>query len=108
MTENPRIELFSARVCPYAHRSRLVLMEKGIDFELTEIDLRNKPQRFLEVSAYGKVPALVRDGLAIYESAIINEYLEEVFPEPPLMPRDPGERASPVAHLDRLLRRPFP
>jgi glutathione S-transferase len=87
------IELFSARVCPYAHRTRLVLAEKGLDFELTEIDFKAKPRRFLEISRYGKVPALVHAGNEIYESAIINEYLEEAFPEPALMPTDPGLRA---------------
>lgn len=87
------LELFSARVCPYAHRSRLVLTEKGIDFTLTEIDLSNKPERFLKVSAYGKVPALIHNDIEIYESAIINEYLEENFPEPPLFPDSSAHRA---------------
>ncbi len=93
MTATPNIELFSARVCPFAHRTRLALLEKGLDFALTEIDFKNKPQHFLEVSRYGKVPAIVHDGTEVYESAIINEYLEEVFPEPRLMPQDPGRRA---------------
>ena len=57
MTNVHAIELFSARVCPYAHRTRLVLSEKGLDCALTEIDFKNKPQRFLEISRYGKVPA---------------------------------------------------
>ncbi|HEX9700858.1 MAG TPA: glutathione S-transferase family protein [Acidobacteriota bacterium] len=94
MTSDATIELFSARVCPYAHRTRLVLAEKGLEFDLTEIDFQNKPERFLKISRYGKVPAIVHDGNEIYESAIINEYLEEVFPDPPLMPQDPGRRAQ--------------
>ena len=94
MSDTTKMELFTARVCPYAHRTRLVLLEKGLDFELIEVDLQNKPERFLQVSAYGKVPALVHDGVEIYESAIINEYLEEVFPEPALMPKDPVTRAK--------------
>ena len=94
MSGDAAIELFSARVCPYAHRTRLVLAEKGLDFELTEIDFKDKPKRFLEVSRYGKVPAIVHDGNEIFESAIINEYLEEVFPDPPLMPKTPGLRAQ--------------
>jgi glutathione S-transferase len=76
MAASPDIELFSARVCPFAHRTRLALLEKGLDFALTEIDFKNKPQHFLEVSRYGKVPAIVHDGNEVYESAIINEYLE--------------------------------
>lgn len=94
MTTAPKIELFSAQVCPYAHRTRLALLEKGLDVDLVEIDFKNKPARFLAVSAYGKVPAIVHDGAEIYESHIINEYLEEVFPEPALMPKDPVTRAK--------------
>jgi glutathione S-transferase len=89
-----RIELFSARVCPYAHRTRLILREKGVEFEYTEVDLQNKPTRFLAVSPYGKVPALVHDGATIYESAIINEYLDEVFEHPRFMPQAPVPRAK--------------
>ena len=94
MTNTHKIELFSARVCPYAHRTRLALLEKGLEAELIEIDFKNKPKRFLEVSAYGKVPAIVHNGAEVYESAIINEYLEEVFPDPALMPKDPATRAQ--------------
>ena len=56
MTES--IQIYSATVCPYAHRSRLALLEKGIPFELIEIDLQNKPDNFTDISPYGKVPAL--------------------------------------------------
>ena len=88
------MELFTARVCPFAHRTRLVLLEKGLEFEHIEIDFANKTERFLSVSPYGKVPALYHDGQTIYESVVINEYLDEVFPDPPLMPRDPVLRAK--------------
>ena len=84
-----KLELFSARVCPYAHRTRLILKEKQIEFKYTEVDLQHKPARFLAHSPYGKVPALVHNGETIYESAIINEYLEGVFAEPRLMPPHP-------------------
>lgn len=88
------IILFSARACPYAHRTRLVLSAKQVAFATREIDLRNKPQWFDQsVSGYGKVPAIEHDGRRIWESAIINEYLEEVFPAPALLPKEPGERA---------------
>jgi glutathione S-transferase len=87
-------ELFSIPLCPFAHRVRLVLAEKEIDYRLTEIVLSNKPQAFLNVSAYGKVPALQDGGTHICESAIINEYLDETFPERPLLPRNPAGRAQ--------------
>ncbi|HVZ37636.1 MAG TPA: glutathione S-transferase family protein [Polyangiaceae bacterium] len=87
------LKLYSARACPFAHRTRLVLAEKGIDFELVEIDLQNKPAWFGGVSLYGKVPALEHAGQRLVESVIINEYLDEVFPEPRLLPRQPAQRA---------------
>lgn len=88
-----QIKLYSARACPYAHRTRLVLGEKRVPFELVEIDLANKPAWYGGVSLYGKVPALEHEGARIVESAVINEYLEEVFPEPRLLPRAAVERA---------------
>lgn len=94
------LELFSAQVCPYAHRSRLAMAEKGIEFTLVEIDLSDKPQRFLDISPYGKVPALLHNGRTIYESAIVNEYLNDTFPEPDLMPDDPYQRAQARIWID--------
>jgi glutathione S-transferase len=52
------VEIYSASVCPYAHRTRLALLEKGGEFKLTEIDLQNKPEWFADVSLYGKVPVI--------------------------------------------------
>jgi glutathione S-transferase len=57
------------------------------------VDLENKPRDFLEVSPYGLVPALVDGDTVVYESAIINEYIEDKFPNPPLMPPDPAGKA---------------
>jgi glutathione S-transferase len=88
-----QIQIYSATVCPYAHRSRLTLLEKGVDFELIEIDLQNKPEGFTDISPYGKVPVIKHGEHRVWESAIINEYLDEVFPDPPLLPREPINRA---------------
>ncbi|MBE9001715.1 glutathione S-transferase family protein [Nostoc sp. LEGE 12447] len=90
MTE---IEIYSAALCPFAHRSRLTLTEKGVSFEIVEIDLQNKPANFLEISPYGKVPVLKHGDVRVWESSIINEYLDEIFPEPPLLPKEPIHRA---------------
>lgn len=90
MTE---IEIYSAALCPFAQRSRLTLSEKGVPFELIEIDLQNKPANFLEISPYGKVPVLKHGDHRLWESTIINEYLDEIFPEPPLLPKEPIQRA---------------
>jgi glutathione S-transferase len=90
----PEIELYSATLCPYAHRSRLTLLEKGISFKLSEIDLQNKPENFRDISPTGKVPVLKHGENRVWESTIINEYLNEVFPTPALMPQSPAERAQ--------------
>jgi glutathione S-transferase len=87
------VKLFNTQMCPYARRTRMVLYEKGIDFEVYEVDLSNKSEEFLSVSPYGKVPVLSVDGTSLYESNVVNEYLEEVRKAPRLMPENPEERA---------------
>ncbi|MEH2091906.1 glutathione S-transferase family protein [Nostoc sp.] len=87
------VQLYFAKASTFSQRTRVVLLEKGIDFSSTEIDLQNKPDGYTQISRYGKVPAIKHGDIEIYESAIINEYLEEVFPEPALLPHDPGAKA---------------
>lgn len=87
------ITVYGAIACPFAHRVRLTLLEKGVPFEAIDIDLQNKPANFQEISPYGKVPFLVHGENRVWESAIINEYLEEAFPDPPLLPKEPIDRA---------------
>lgn len=71
----------------------MVLHEKSAAFETREVDLENKSEEFLKVSPTGKVPVVVVDGHALYESNVVNQYLDEVLPHPPLMSPDPLERA---------------
>jgi glutathione S-transferase len=78
----------------------LALAEKRVDFELVEIDLQNKPAWFSTVSSYGKVPALQHGQERVVESAIVNEYIDEVFPEPALLPKEPGARAAARIWID--------
>jgi glutathione S-transferase len=87
------IKLYSAKGCPFARRTRVVLHEKGIDFEASEVDFRNKSEEFLRASPTGKVPVVVVGGDPLYESNIVNQYLDEVYEEPRLMPEDPKARA---------------
>jgi len=89
----PEIELFSARTCPFAHRTRLVLIEKGIDIWDTDIDLDDKPEWFHVISPLSTVPVIRHNDYFIWDSAIINEYLDEIFPHPALMPAAPAKRA---------------
>jgi glutathione S-transferase len=94
------IHLYSYQACPFARRTRMTLIEKGLNFELTEIDINNKPADFSSISPYGKVPVLLHGEEHIYESAIINEYLDESFPKPPLMPDSAIARAQARIWMD--------
>jgi glutathione S-transferase len=86
-------KLYNTQRCPYARRTRIVLHEKGIDFDVQEVDLSNKSEEFLSVSPYGKVPVISIDGISLYESNVVNEYLDEVHEIPRLMPSNPEQRA---------------
>jgi glutathione S-transferase len=95
--------LYDAARCPYCARVRIVLAEKGLAYEPVEIDLDDRPAWIYEKNPLGKVPVLEEDGgLVLPESVVIMEYLDERFPEPPLWPADPAERA-----LGRLLVEQF-
>ena len=85
--------LYSGTTCPFSQRCRFVLFEKGMDFEIRDVDLYNKPEDIAVMNPYGQVPILVERDLILYESNIINEYIDERFPHPQLMPADPVMRA---------------
>jgi len=87
-----KLALVSFKLCPYVQRAAIVLHEKGIAFERRWVDLANKPEWFRAVSPLGKTPVLLVDGEAVFESAVICEFLDDVF-APRLHPRDPLERA---------------
>ena len=85
--------LYSGTACPFSHRCRIVLFEKGMDFEIKDVDLHEKPEEIALMNPYSQVPILVERDLTLYESNIINEYIDERFPHPQLMPADPVMRA---------------
>src|SRR4030065_343308 len=78
---------------PFSQRCRIVLFEKGMDFQIIDVDVFNKPEDLAIVSPHNKVPVLVERDLILYEANIINEYIDERFPHPQLMPADPVMRA---------------
>lgn len=104
------IKLYDFKSSPNCQRVKVVLAEKNLPYEIVPIDLRKQEQKtpeYLKLNPYGKVPVLVDDGTILYESCIINEYLNEKYPNPPLMPADLGKRAKAriltdygLAHLD--------
>src|ERR1700726_1211487 len=99
--------LYSGTTCPFSQRCRLVLFEKGMDFEIRDVDLFNKPEDISTMNPYGQVPILVERDLVLYESNIINEYIDERFPHPQLMPADPVMRARARLFLHRFEKELF-
>jgi len=87
------MNLYSGTTDPFSHRCRIVLFEKGMDFEVIDVDLYNKPEDIAVINPYNRVPVLVDRDLVLYEANIINEYIDERFPHPQLMPPDPILRA---------------
>jgi glutathione S-transferase len=94
-----RLKLISHKLCPYVQRAVIALTEKGTAFERIDIDLAHKPDWFLAISPLGKTPVLQVGNAAIFESAVILEYLEETQPSP-LHPADPLRRAEHRAWIE--------
>ena len=87
------MKLYSNSTDPFSHRCRIVLFEKGMDFEVVDVDLTNKPEDLSTLSPYSDYPVLVERDLILTDANIINEYIDERFPHPQLMPPDPVMRA---------------
>jgi stringent starvation protein A len=99
--------LYSGTTCPFSHRCRIVLYEKGMDFQIIDVDLFNKPEDLAALNPYNQTPVLVERDLILYESNIINEYIDERFPHPQLMPPDPVMRARARLFLYRFEKEMF-
>ena len=96
--------LYDADRCPYCARVRIVLAEKGLAWETIAVDLDDRPAWIYEKNPLGRVPVLEEDGLVLPESAVIMAYLDERYPEPPLLPADAAERALARLHVERFDR----
>ncbi|HEX9627160.1 MAG TPA: glutathione S-transferase N-terminal domain-containing protein [Acidiferrobacterales bacterium] len=96
--------LYSGTSDPYSHRTRIVLYEKDVECQVIEVDVRKKPRELGEFNPYNTVPTMVDRDLVLYESLLINEYLDERLPHPPLMPVDPVSRAKARLMLMRFDR----
>ncbi|RQL23363.1 glutathione S-transferase N-terminal domain-containing protein [Neisseria meningitidis] len=99
--------LYSGITCPFSHRCRFVLYEKGMDFEIKDVDIYNKPEDLAVMNPYNQVPVLVERDLVLHESNIINEYIDERFPHPQLMPVDPVMRGRGRLVLYRMEKELF-
>src|SRR5215470_5018051 len=83
------MKLYDFLPCPFGQKVRIVLAEKGLSYELVQIDLTQGEQRrpeFRRLNPFGRVPVLIDEDTTIYDSTIINEYLEDEYPEPPVLP----------------------
>ncbi|MEP6909284.1 MAG: glutathione S-transferase family protein [Actinomycetota bacterium] len=101
------LTLYDADRCPYCARVRIVLAEKGLAYETVVVDLDDRPAWIYDKNPVGKVPVLEEDAFVLPESEVIMEYLEERYPEPPLWPPDPADRARGrllVFRFDQLSR----
>jgi glutathione S-transferase len=85
---------FQLHGCPFALRTRIVLYEKGVPFEEINMDRANKPAEVLAVSPAGTSPVIFDGPVRLRSSPVIAEYLDEAYPQPPLLPRDAGARAE--------------
>lgn len=97
MAAGNAIKLYDFSSSPNCQRVKVVLAEKNLPYDIVPVDLKQKEQKkadFLKLNPYGKVPVLIDGATVLYESLVINEYLDEKYPNPPLMPKDPGKRAK--------------
>jgi len=96
--------LYSSNMDIYSHQVRIVLAEKGVNFEVIDVDPDNKPEDLADLNPYNTVPTLVDRDLVLFEARIIMEYLDERFPHPPLMPVYPVARARSRLMMHRVER----
>jgi len=99
-----RLACYSDPADHYSHRVRIVLAEKGVGVEIISVEAGRQPPKLLEANPYGSVPTLVDRDLALYESTVVMEYLEERYPHPPLLPVYPVARANSRLLIHRIQR----
>ena len=90
------MKLYTFPASSNSRKVRMALIEKGLEFERINVDLSKREQKnpeYLKIHPFGQVPALDDEGFVLYDSTIINEYLEDEYPYPPLMPKDSEGRA---------------
>lgn len=88
------IKLYSDPQCPNSHRTRIVLAEKELPVDTVDLEPDALPAAFMDLNPYGKLPTVVDRDIVFFESSVVNEYLDERYPHPPLKPGSPAERAQ--------------
>ena len=83
------IKLYDFLPCPFGQKVRIALAEKGLTYDLVQVDItkgENRHPEFFRLNPFGRVPVLVDEDTTVYDSTIINEYREDEYPEPPILP----------------------
>ena len=104
LSNRTSMALFSDPLDHYSHRVRIVMCEKGVTSEIIDTDSNNLSSEILEVSPYAELPVLVDRDVCLYDSVILMEYLDEIFPHPPLLPVYPVSRAHIRLFIQRIQR----
>ena len=99
-----RLACYSDPADHYSHRVRIVLAEKGVSAEIISVEVGRHPPKLIEVNPYGSLPTLVDRDLALWESTVVMEYLDERYPHPPLLPVYPVARANSRLLIHRIQR----
>ena len=99
-----RLACYSDPADHYSHRVRIVLAEKGVSAEIISVEAGRHPPKLIEVNPYGSLPTLVDRDLALWESTVVMEYLDERYPHPPLLPVYPVARANSRLLIHRIQR----
>ena len=99
-----RLACYSDPADHYSHRVRIVLAEKAVGAEIIDVVQGRQPAGLMEVNPYGTLPTLVDRDLALFESTVVMEYLDERYPHPPLLPVYPVARANSRLLIHRIQR----
>jgi len=102
------IKLYSDPQCPNSHRTRIVLAEKELPVTTVDLEPESLPASFLDLNPYGKLPTVVDRDIVFFEASVVNEYLDERYPHPPLKPGSPAERAQMRLAVLRLEEELYP
>ncbi len=102
LNKRPGMTLFSSVLCPRCHRTRFAAAEKNITIDVVDVEDGDFPEDLLELNPYQTLPTLLDRELALYESGLIVDYIDERYPHPPLMPIDPVARAKTRLMLYRI------